>query len=129
VAGCWPKQLGVVPVKFFESEHFSFAFSKNTLYNCVIQLGELMSDYNRTFNGDAKIKLTQLINEGMQVLHEVDTLNEGLNDTIKAIAEELEIKPATLKKAIKIAHKAKLGETNRDHNELNTILETVGKTL
>jgi DNA-binding MarR family transcriptional regulator len=88
-----------------------------------------MSDYNRTFNGEAKAKLTQLINEGMQVLHEVDTLNEGLNDTIKAIAEELEIKPATLKKAIKIAHKASLGETNRDHDELNTILETVGKTL
>ena len=37
-----------------------------------------MSDYNRTFNGEAK---------------------------------------------------AKLGETNRDHDELNTILETVGKTL
>ena len=88
-----------------------------------------MSDYNRSFNGDAKIKLTQLINEGMTVLQEVEDLNAGLNETIQAIAEELEIKPATLKKAVKIAHKAKLGETNRDHDELNTILETVGKTL
>ena len=88
-----------------------------------------MSDYNRSFNGDAKIKLIQLINEGMQVLQEVEDLNAGLNDTIKAVAEELEIKAGTLKKAIKIAHKAKLGETNRDHDELNTILETVGKTL
>ena len=41
----------------------------------------------------------------------------------------LEIKPSTLKKAIKIAHKASLGQTNKDHDELNTILETVGKTL
>ena len=88
-----------------------------------------MSDYNRTFNGEAKIKLTQLINEGMTVLHEIDTLNGGLNDTIKAIGEELEIKPSTLKKAIKIAHKASLGQTNKDHEELNTILEVVGKTL
>ena len=88
-----------------------------------------MSDYNRSFNGDAKIKLTQLINEGMGVLQEIEDLTVGLNETIKAIAEELEIKPATLKKAVKIAHKAKLGETNRDHDELNTILETVGKTL
>lgn len=88
-----------------------------------------MSDYNRSFNGDAKIKLTQLFNEGMAVMQEIEDLGEGLNDTIKAIAEELEIKPATLKKALKIAHKAKLGETNRDHDELNTILETVGKTL
>jgi transposase-like protein len=84
---------------------------------------------SRTFNGDAKIKLTQLINEGKQVMHEIDTLSEGLNDTVKAVAEELEIKPGILKKAIKIAHKAKLGETNRDHDDLNTILETVGKTL
>ncbi len=88
-----------------------------------------MSDYNRSFNGEAKIKLTQLINEGMTVMQEIEDLNAGLSDTIKAVAEELEIKPATLKKAVKIAHKAKLGETNRDHDELNTILETVGKTL
>jgi transposase-like protein len=88
-----------------------------------------MSDYNRTFNGDAKIKLTQLINEGMSVMHEIDTLQGGLNDTIKAVAEELEIKASTLKKAVRIAHKASLGQTNKDHNELNTILETVGKTL
>ena len=83
----------------------------------------------KMFSGDQKIKLTQLVNEGMAVMHEIDTLNGGLTDTIKAIAEELEIKPSTLKKAVKIAYKAKLGETNRDHDELNTILETVGKTL
>ena len=88
-----------------------------------------MSDYNRTFNGEAKIKLTQIVNEGMHVLHEIDTLNGGLNDTIKAVADELEIKASTLKKAIKIAHKASLGQTNKDHEELNTILETVGKIL
>lgn len=88
-----------------------------------------MSDYNRSFNGEAKIKLTQVINEGMRVMQEVEDLNAGLSDTVKAIAEELEIKPGVLKKAIKIAHKAKLGETNRDNEELNTILETVGKTL
>ena len=88
-----------------------------------------MSDYDRTFNGEAKIKLTQLVNEGLGVLQEIEDLTVGLNETIKAIAEELEIKPGTLKKAVKIAYKAKLGETNRDHDELNTILETVGKTL
>lgn len=87
-----------------------------------------MSDV-KTFNGDQKIKLTQLINEGMAVMHEIDTLNGGLSDTVKAIAEELEVKPGVLKKAIRIAHKASLGQTNKDHEELNTILETVGKTL
>ena len=83
----------------------------------------------KTFNGDQKIKLTQIVNEGMTVLHEIDTLNGGLNDTIKAVAEELEIKPAVLKKAIKLAHKAEFGKEKQDHETLETILETVGKTL
>ena len=83
---------------------------------------------SRNFNSEDKVKLTQLINEGISVLQEVETLNEGLNDTVKAIAEELEIKPSILKKAIKIAYKSRLNETNEENEELNTILETVGKT-
>jgi hypothetical protein len=83
----------------------------------------------KSFNGEQKLKLTQIINEGMQVMHEVETLNAGLNDTIKAIAEEMEIKPAVLKKAIKISHKAEFGKAKQDHELLETILETVGKTL
>ena len=83
---------------------------------------------SRTFNQEAKIKLTQLVNEGMSVLQEIETLNEGLADTVKAIAEELEIKPSILKKAIRVAHKQRLNETNEENEELNTILETVGKT-
>ena len=90
---------------------------------------ETTMDSDRTFSNEQKLKLTQLINEGMQVMHEVETLNEGLSDTIKAIAEELEIKPAILKKAIKIAHKAEFGKAQQDHSLLENILTTVGKTL
>jgi hypothetical protein len=62
-------------------------------------------------------------------MQEVEDLNAGLSDTIKAIAEELEIKPSVLKKAVRIALKSKLGETNKENEELNSILETVGRTL
>ena len=84
---------------------------------------------NHSFTGEQKLNLTQIINEGMTVMHEIETLTGGLNDTIKAVAEELEIKPAVLKKAIKIAHKAEFGKAKQDHELLETILETVGKTL
>lgn len=84
---------------------------------------------SRMFSGEQKLKLTQLINEGISVMQEIEDLNAGLSDTIKAIAEELEIKPSILKKAVRVALKSKLGETNKDHEELNTILETVGRTL
>jgi hypothetical protein len=93
----------------------------------VLLKGIAMSD--KTFTGEQKLKLTQIINEGMQITHEIETLTGGLNDTIKAVAEELEIKPAVLKKAIKLAHKAEFGKAKQDHELLETILETVGKTL
>jgi len=82
-----------------------------------------------TFSGDQKIKLTQLVNEGMQVMREVETLNEGLRDTVKAVAEELQIKPSILNKAIKVAHKADFTREQQDHQLLEEILSTVGHTI
>lgn len=84
---------------------------------------------DRTFSAEQKAKLVTLINEGMAVMMEVETLNGGLSDTVKAIAEELEIKPGILKKAIKLAHKAEFGKAQQDHELLENILTTVGKTL
>jgi transposase-like protein len=81
------------------------------------------------FSPEQKAKLIQIVTEGVQVLQEVEDLNAGLSDTIKAVAEELEIKPGLLKKAIKIAQKSKFSETNEDHETVSDILETVGRTL
>jgi transposase-like protein len=85
--------------------------------------------FNRTFNEEEKARLKRLIEEGMQVTYEIDTLKDGLRDTVKAIAEEMDLKPATLTKAIKVAHKASLGDERDKFDELETILEAVGKTL
>jgi transposase-like protein len=84
---------------------------------------------NRNFSAEQKLKLTQLINEGMQIMQEVETLNGGLSDTIKAVAEELEVKPSVLKKAIRVAHKAEFSKTQQEQELLENILTTVGKTL
>jgi GTP-sensing pleiotropic transcriptional regulator CodY len=84
---------------------------------------------DRVFTAEQTKKLEQLINEGMQVTMEIETLSGGLNDTVKAIAEELEIKPGILKKAIKLAHKAEFGREKDDHELLEQILTQVGKTL
>lgn len=83
----------------------------------------------KVYSSEQKAKLNQVINEGIAVMQEVEDLNAGLSDTVKAIAESMDIKPTVLKKAIRIAHKSKLGEVNQDHEETVHILETVGKTL
>jgi transposase-like protein len=84
---------------------------------------------SRAFNGADKAKLIQIVNEGIQVMTEVEDLTAGLNDTIKAIAEELEIKPSLLKKAIKLAQKGKFTEATEDYETVTDILETVGRTI
>ena len=57
----------------------------------------------RNFNEAEKQKLIQIISQGSQVLGEVDDLKSGLRDTVKAIAEELELKPGLINKAITVA--------------------------
>ena len=84
---------------------------------------------SKIFSSEEKAKLTHIINEGSRVMQEIEDLNGGLSDTIKAVAEEMEIKPGVLKKAIRLAHKAEFGKEQQDHELLETILTTVGKTL
>ena len=86
-----------------------------------------MSD--RTFNPEETAKLKQLVNEGMRTLQEIDDLKGGLSDTVKAIAEELEIKPAVLNKAVKTAYKASFTQQQSEMEDLETILDVVGKKL
>ena len=81
----------------------------------------------RNFNDAEKQKLLQIINEGSQVLCEVDDLRSGLRDTVKAIAEELELKPALINKAISIVHKGNYKDLQDNMDVLDSILVAVGK--
>lgn len=83
----------------------------------------------RMYTPEQKAKLQQLFTESIAVMQEVEDLSEGLSDTIKAVAEELEIKPALLKRAVKIAQKSKFTEVTEDHDTIADLLETVGRTL
>jgi hypothetical protein len=80
-----------------------------------------------TIGPEQKEKLMTLINEGSNVLQEVEDLRGGLSDTIKAVAHELELKPTLLSKAIKVAHKSSFSEEEKDFEELEAILDAVGK--
>ena len=82
---------------------------------------------DKVFNSEEKAKLITIINEGMTLMQEVEDLSAGLNDTIKAVAEEMQIKPAVLKKAIKVAHKGNFAEATDDYTVLENILTTTGK--
>ena len=54
-----------------------------------------MSD--RVYGQDEKAKLERLVNDGATVLQEINDLQEGLKETVKAVSEELNIKTALIK--------------------------------
>ena len=81
----------------------------------------------KNFNDSEKQKLVQIISQGSQVLGEVDDLRTGLRDTVKSLAEELELKPALINKAISIAHKGNYQNLSDDMDTLDSILIAAGK--
>jgi transposase-like protein len=84
-----------------------------------------MSD--RTYGAEEKAKLEKLVNEGVTVLQEIEDLQQGLKDTIKSVAEELDIKPSLITKAIKIAQKGDWDRVAGEFDDLETLVVTVGK--
>jgi len=77
----------------------------------------------RSYGPEEKAKLERLIAEGSTVLREIEDLQEGLKDTVKAVAEELQVKPSVINKAIKIAHKGDWKAYNEDWEEIEAILD------
>lgn len=88
-----------------------------------------MLSFNKVFNDEEKKRLKQLIEEGDRVLQEVETLNTGLKETVKAVGEEMDIKPSLLMKAVRTAHKAQYHDEYYKFDALQTILESTGHTL
>lgn len=72
-------------------------------------------------------RLKQLISDGVQVLQECEDLKTGLNDTVKSIAEELEVKPAQLTRLIKICQKGKMDEQRAAFDELEDLYKASGR--
>ena len=81
---------------------------------------------SRTYGAEEKAKLERLVNEGVTVLQEIEDLNAGLKDTVKAVAEELDIKPSLINKAIKIAQKRDWDNHQDAYDDLETLIVTLG---
>lgn len=81
---------------------------------------------SKVFGAPEQAKLKQLVKDGWQVMDEIKSLQEGLNETIKAVAEELDVKPSVIKKAIRTAMKDDWEQTAKDFSDLEDIVHTTG---
>ena len=71
-------------------------------------------------------RLKQLVQDGVQVLQECEDLKSGLSDTIKSMAEELEVKPAILNRLIKDIQKNRTMDRRDDHETLEELYKAAG---
>ena len=94
------------------------------ILNNTTQQEKTMSD--RTYGAEEKAKLERLVQEGVTVLQEIEDLNMGLKETVKAVAEELDIKSSLITKAIKVAQKRDWDKVYSAFDDLETLVTTVG---
>ena len=80
----------------------------------------------KAFGAPEQAKIKQIVAEGMTVMQEIQDLTEGLNETIKAVAEELEVKPSVIRKAIKVSMKDQWDQVWREFDDLETIVDISG---
>ena len=71
-------------------------------------------------------RLRQVIKDGVQILQECEDLKQGLNETVKAIAEELEVKPAILNRLIKTCQKGDMNDKREDVETLEELYKAAG---
>lgn len=81
---------------------------------------------NRVYGPEEKRKLERLVQEGVSVMQEIEDLQGSLKDTIKSVAEELDIKPSLINKAIRVAKNNDWERHQDEFEDLETIVATVG---
>lgn len=81
---------------------------------------------SKVFGDPEKAKIKQIVSEGVNVMQEIQDLGEGLNETIKAVAKELDVKPSVIKRAIRIAMKDQWDQVYHEFDDLETIVDISG---
>jgi glutamyl/glutaminyl-tRNA synthetase len=74
-----------------------------------------------------KLKIKELVTQGVAITKDIETLKQGLKETVDAIAEELEIKKNVLNKAIRVAYK--MSENRDELADNREILDEVEEVL
>ena len=81
-----------------------------------------------------KTRLKELVSQGVQVMQDIKVMKEGLNETIGAVSEELDIKKNVLNRAIRVAFKMsenrdELADGREELDEVEEILLATGKAM
>jgi len=71
-------------------------------------------------------RLKGLVRDGVTVLQECEDLRAGLSDTIKSVAEELEVKPAIIQRLIRDIQKNRINDKREDEEIFQELYKAAG---
>lgn len=80
-----------------------------------------------SISSNDKARLREVFDSGIAILTEIETLRGGLTDTLKALAGELDVKPAVISRALKSAYKNNIAEQKDAIDEVELLLEAAGR--
>lgn len=86
-----------------------------------------MSLENRVWSPEEKARIKALLEEGANVLTDIDALRDGLKDTVTSVAEDYELPKRVLNKAIRSYHKQTIAEDRDQVSSVEEILTIAGK--
>ena len=75
---------------------------------------------------ESTARLKQLVKDGVSVLQECEDLKQGLSETIKSVAEEMEIKPSIITRMIKDVQKNKINDRRDDNEVMEELIRIAG---
>lgn len=75
---------------------------------------------------DMKKKLEETIRAALRQKQEIDDIRGAIKDLVKNVAEELNLKPKMLNKAISLAYKNSLADAKAEMDTVEDILDVTG---
>ncbi len=80
---------------------------------------------------DETVEIKRVVDAGEVVLEEIDTLKEGLKDTVENLAKELDVKPTVINKAIRLAYKSRtenaIEDAQQEMSDVEVVLHAAGR--
>jgi uncharacterized protein (DUF433 family) len=80
-----------------------------------------------SMSSEDNVKLRHVLDTGIRTTNDIAVLREGLKETIKAVAEELQIDAKDLRKAIRCAIKENIEDEKAQVENIAMILSVVGR--
>ena len=77
---------------------------------------------------DDRAKLTAFIECGVEAMQDISDIRNALNEAIKVIAGELQVKPAVLRKALQLAFKKNIADEKGTMVSIGNILDLTGRS-